>query len=166
MQRIRVFLSANEPMLHRLVSHFYNSLFTFSAMESRVKWAYLELQKVKMSEALKSKKKNPLFSFINSGKLETTVTPRLHYTRLFYTSFPETFNIPVLMCWPWILLSIVAQFVVMAIFSWRTPVLFYWYRSFKFNSLPYYTMLYFSKRKTIRFNSPLIHYSETKRFCG
>ena len=77
MQRIRVFLSANEPMLHSLVSHFYNSLFAFSAMESRVKWAYLELQKVKMSEAIKSKK-NPLFSHINYGKLETIVTPRLH----------------------------------------------------------------------------------------
>ena len=88
MWRIRVFLSANEPMLHRLVSHCFNSLLTFSVMESRVKWAYLELQKVKTSEALKSKKKNPLFSYINSGKLETTVTPRLHYTRLDFTMLP------------------------------------------------------------------------------
>ena len=85
-------------MLHRLVSHCYNFLLTFSVMESRVKRAYLELQKVKMPEALKSEK-NPLFFRINSGKLEGTLTPRLHYTRLDYTitSFPETFNIPVVM---------------------------------------------------------------------
>ena len=60
MQRIRVFLSANEPMLHRLVSQYYNSLRTFSVMESRQRWAYLELQKVKMSQTLKSKKKPAL----------------------------------------------------------------------------------------------------------
>ena len=68
-------------------------------MENRVKRAYLELQKVKMPEALKSEKKNPLFFYINSGKIERTLTPRLHYTRLDYTitSFPETFNIPVVM---------------------------------------------------------------------
>ena len=40
-------------------------------MESRVKWARLKLQKVQMSQAPKSEK-NPLFSYINSGKLETT----------------------------------------------------------------------------------------------
>ena len=57
-------------------------------MESRVKRAYLELQKVKMSGALKSEKKNQLFFYINSGKLERTVTPRLHYTRLDYTILP------------------------------------------------------------------------------
>ena len=47
MQRIRVFLSVNEPILHRLVSHCYNSSLTFSVMLSRRKWAHLELQKVK-----------------------------------------------------------------------------------------------------------------------
>ena len=71
MQRIRVFLSANEPMLHKL--HCNNFLLTFSVMESRVKLVCLELQKVKMSETLKSKKKTPLFSHINYGKLEATV---------------------------------------------------------------------------------------------
>ena len=57
MQRIRVLLSANEPILHRLVSHRYNSLLTFSMMLSRWKWAFLEPQKVKMSKALKPKKR-------------------------------------------------------------------------------------------------------------
>ena len=124
-----------------LVSHCYDYLLTFSVMESHVKRAYLELQKVKMFEALKSKKKNPLFSYINSGKLETIVTPRLHYAKLDYTILPFLrHTIPVLMCWPWILLGIVAQLVVMAIFSWRTPVLFYWYRSL--NSILYYTILF------------------------
>ena len=55
-QRIRVFLSANEPILHRLVSQRYNSLLTLSVMQSPCKWAYLELQKFNMSQALKSKK--------------------------------------------------------------------------------------------------------------
>ena len=49
MQRIRVVHSANEPNLHRLVSQCYNSLLTFSVLLSRWKWAYLKLQKVKMS---------------------------------------------------------------------------------------------------------------------
>ena len=56
MQRIRVLLSANEPILHRLVSHCYNSLLTFSVMLSRWKWGFLEPQKVKMSKAIKLKK--------------------------------------------------------------------------------------------------------------
>ena len=72
------FTISQRTHLHRLVSHCYNSLLTFSVMKSRVKWACLELQKVKMSQAFKSKKKNPLFSYINSGELGTTVTPRLH----------------------------------------------------------------------------------------
>ena len=63
MQRIRVFLSANEPILQRLVSQYYNSLPTFSVMESRWKWAHLELQKVKLSEALKSRKRRPLLLY-------------------------------------------------------------------------------------------------------
>ena len=72
MQRIRVPLSTNEPILHRLVPNCYKSLLTFSVMQSRWKWAYLELQKVKMSQALKSKK-STLYFYINSGKLETTL---------------------------------------------------------------------------------------------
>ena len=63
MQRIRVFPSANEPILQRLVSQYYNSLPTFSVMESRWKWAHLELQKVKLSEALKSRKRHPLLLY-------------------------------------------------------------------------------------------------------
>ena len=77
MQRIRVVHSANEPNLHRLVSQCYNSLLTFSVLLSRWKWAYLELQKVKMSQALKWKKGALLF-YINSGKFETTLTPTLN----------------------------------------------------------------------------------------
>ena len=42
-------------------------------------------------------KEGALFFYINSDKLETTLTPTLDYTRLYYTSFIETFNIPVVM---------------------------------------------------------------------
>ena len=69
-----------------------------------------------MSQALKWKKKGALFFHIDSGKLETTLTLTLDQTRLYYTSFTETFNIPVVMSQLWILLSFVAQLVVMAIF--------------------------------------------------
>ena len=65
MQRIRVFLSASKPILHRLVSQRSNFfLLTFLVMQSAWKWAYLELQKFKMSQALKSKKKDARFSFM------------------------------------------------------------------------------------------------------
>ena len=63
MQRIRVFLSANEPILGRLVSHCWDSLPTFLVTQSRQRWAYLELQKVKMSQTLKSKKKPALLLY-------------------------------------------------------------------------------------------------------
>ena len=56
MQRLKVFLSANAPILHKLVSHCFNSLLTFLVMESRWRQAYFELQEVRMSEDLKSKK--------------------------------------------------------------------------------------------------------------
>ena len=49
-----------------------------------------------MSQALKWKK-GALFFYINSGKLEKTLTLRLDYTRLDYSSFTEIFNIPVVM---------------------------------------------------------------------
>ena len=49
--------------------------YLLSAAKS-LKWAYRELQKVKMSQALKWKKGTLLF-YINSGKLETTLTLRL-----------------------------------------------------------------------------------------
>ena len=47
-----------------------------------------------------NRKKGLLFFYINSGKVETTLTPTLDYARLGYTnytSFTETFNIPVVM---------------------------------------------------------------------
>ena len=69
-----------------------------------------------MPQALKWKKKGALFFHIDSGKLETTLTLTFDQTRLYYTSFTETFNIPVVMSQLWILLSFVAQLVVMAIF--------------------------------------------------
>ena len=56
-QRLRFSLSANAPILHKLVSYCFSSLLTFLVMESRLKQAYLELQKVRMSQNLKSKKK-------------------------------------------------------------------------------------------------------------
>ena len=69
-----------------------------------------------MPQGLKSKK-GTLFFYINSGKLETTLTPTPDQTRLDCTSFPETLNIPVVISQPWILLAVVPQLVVMAIFS-------------------------------------------------
>ena len=70
-------------------------LFTYFLSDAKpLKWAYLELQKVKVSEAIKSKK-GALFFYINAAKLETTLTPTLDKTRLYYTSFTETFHIPV-----------------------------------------------------------------------
>ena len=97
MQRIRVFLSANEPILGRLVSHCWDSLPTFLVMQSRQRWAHLELQKVKMSQTLKSKKKSPLFFCINSDKLETTLAPPPDWTKVYYTSITQKSNIPVVM---------------------------------------------------------------------
>ena len=41
MQRIRVFLSANEPIIHRILWYCCNSLLTFSVMESRWKWVFV-----------------------------------------------------------------------------------------------------------------------------
>ena len=52
-------------------------LFTYLLSDAKsLKWAYLEMQKVKMSRALKSKK-GPLLFSINSGKLETTLSTKL-----------------------------------------------------------------------------------------
>ena len=78
MQRIRVFLSASKPILHRLVSQRSNNfLLTFLVMQSAWKWAYLELQKFKMSQAPKSKKRCLLLFYVPSSKLETALTPVL-----------------------------------------------------------------------------------------
>ena len=85
MQRIRIFLSANKLISHRLLSQRYNSLLTFLEMQSPWKWAYLELQKVKMSEALKLQKR-PAYFYINSGKLKTTLAPSVDQTKQSYTS--------------------------------------------------------------------------------
>ena len=63
MQRLKVFLSANAPILHKLVSHCFSSLLTFLVMESRWKQAYLELQKVRMSQDLKSEKRPALLLY-------------------------------------------------------------------------------------------------------
>ena len=52
-------------------------LFTYLLSDAKpLKWAYLELQKVKVSEALKSKK-GALFFYINAAKPETALTPTL-----------------------------------------------------------------------------------------
>ena len=65
----------------------------------------MSLSRVAESENVSSskiEKKGALFFYINSGKLETTLTPTLdetilYYTILYYTPFTETFNIPVVM---------------------------------------------------------------------
>ena len=56
--------------------------YLLSAAKS-LKWAYRELQKVKMSQALKWKK-GVLFFYLNSDKLETTLTPTLDPTILYF----------------------------------------------------------------------------------
>ena len=81
-------------------------------MQSRWNERIVSLKKL-VSQAL-NWKKGALFFYINSDKLETTLTPTLDYTRLYYTSFIETFNIPVVMSWLWILLSVVSQLVVIS----------------------------------------------------
>ena len=128
------FLSANEPMLHRLVSHCYNSSLTFSVMLSRWKWAYLELQKVKMSEALKSKKRRALFLY----KFSQTRDNLNSYTRLSYTILQSWITRHLSYLWfcpSFGFSSVVVELVVMALFSWSTPVLFYWCPSLKFNTI-------------------------------
>ena len=84
-------------------------------MQSRQRWAYLELQKVKCLKLL-NRKKSPLFFCINSDKLETTLAPPPDWTKVYYTSITQKSNIPVVMSQLWILLVVVAQLVVMAIF--------------------------------------------------
>ena len=59
-------------------------LFTYLLTDAKsLKWAYRELQKVKMSQALKWKK-GALFFYLNSDKLETTLTPTLDPTILYF----------------------------------------------------------------------------------
>ena len=59
-------------------------LFTYLLSDAKsLKWAYRELQKVKMSQALKWKK-GVLFFYLNSDKLETTLTPTLDPTILYF----------------------------------------------------------------------------------
>ena len=83
MQRIRVFLSANEPILHRVVSHCYNSLLTSYLYSLPSQWCkaaknglLLSCRKLKCLKLL-NLKKGALFFYINSGKLETTLAPLL-----------------------------------------------------------------------------------------
>ena len=154
-----------------------------------------------MSEVLKSKK-NPLFSCINSGKLETTVTPRLHYTRLDYTILPFLRHLTYLQLCPSLGFSSVLQLSLFLWLSfhedlqscftdmqcmrnamlWLCPRfgfssllqhnLLFWLSSYEalqssstnirpLTSVLQYTILCstFCKRKTIRFDQLLIHYS-------
>ena len=91
LQRIRVFLSVNELILHKLVSHCYDYLRTFSVTLSRWNELILSCRKLKCLQLL-NRKKGALFFYINAAKLETTLTLTLDYT-----SFTETFNIPLVM---------------------------------------------------------------------
>ena len=65
-------------------------------MQSRWNELIVSCRKLKFLE-LQNGKKSLLSFFINSSKLETTLTLRLDKNRLYYTSFTETFNIPVVM---------------------------------------------------------------------
>ena len=83
MQRSRVFLSVNEPILHRLVLNCYDYLLTFSVMQNRLNELILSGRKLRCLK-LQNKKKTRT-SYINSGNLETTLTPTLNQTRLYFT---------------------------------------------------------------------------------
>ena len=133
----------------------------------------MSLSRVAESENVSSskiEKKGALFFYINSGKLETTLTPtldqtRLYYTILYYTPFTETFNIPVVMSFEF------SSLLQLSFFSWISfyealQSCFYRHPSFKFNILLCYTMQHVCKRKIIRFDQPLNYYSEIKRTCG
>ena len=65
-------------------------------MESVENELVLSCRKLKCLE-LFDLKKGPLFFYINSGKLETILTPALDKTKLYYIFFTKTFNIPVVM---------------------------------------------------------------------
>ena len=113
-----------------------------------------------MSQVHKSKK-SALFSYINSGKLKTTLTLTLNQTRLNYLSFTETFNIPVV-----IVLALDCPLCCSSpccygylFMKHSSPVLLTSQLYIQLFTIPYYVVLFC-------FDQPLIHYSKTKCTFG
>ena len=107
---------------------------------------------------LLNREKGALFFYIISGKLKTTF---LNQTRLDYTSFTETFNIPMV--------------IVLALDSprCRSSAFCYGYLFMKHSNpvllisqiyIQLFTILYYVV--LFCFDQPLIHYSEIKCTCG
>ena len=110
---------------------------------------------------LLNREKGALFFYIISGKLKTTLTLKLEQIRLDYTSFTETFNIPMV--------------IVLALDSprCRSSPFCYGYLFMKHSNpfllisqiyIQLFTVLYYVE--LFCFDQPLIHYSEIKCTCG
>ena len=82
MQRIRVFLSVNEPILHRLVSNCYNYLLTFTMMHSRWNKLLVSCRKLNVSSSKMEKRLALLSEFWQTRDNLNS------YTRLDYTILP------------------------------------------------------------------------------
>ena len=113
-----------------------------------------------MSQALKSKK-SALFLYINSGKLKTTLTLTLNQTRLYYTSFTETFHIPVV-----IVLALDSPLCCSSACCYgylfmkhSGPVLLISQLYIQLFTILYYVVIFC-------LDQPLIHYSEIYGTCG
>ena len=139
MQRIRVFLSANEPILGRLVSHCWDSLPTFLVMQSRQRWAHLELQKVKMSQTLKAKKKaRSSFVLILTNSRRRQL---LHQTGLKYTILLLLRNLTYLQLCPSFGFSSLLQLSLLLWPSFREVLQSCSIDNPTLNSILYYTVL-------------------------
>ena len=82
MQRIRVFLSVNEPILHRLVSNCYDYLLTFTMMHSRWNKLIVSCRKLNVSSSKMEKRLALLYEFWQTRDNLNS------YTRLDYTILP------------------------------------------------------------------------------
>ena len=82
MQRIRVFLSVNEPILHRLVSNCYDYLLTFTMMHSRWHKLLVSCRKLNVSSSKMEKRLALLYEFWQTRDNLNS------YTRLDYTILP------------------------------------------------------------------------------
>ena len=118
-----------------------------------------------MSQALKWKKRLALF-YMNSGKLETTLTPTLDQTRLYYTILPLLRHLTYLWLCPSFGFSSLLQLSLLLWLSFHEALQSCSTDIPALDSIFYYTMQHFFKSQTIRFDQPLNYYSEIKRTCG
>ena len=98
-QRIRVFLSVNEPILHRLVSNCYDYLLTFTMMHSRWNKLIVSCRKLNVSSSKMEKRLALLYEFwqtrdnLNSyTRLDYTILPLLRH--LTYLWLCPSFGLP------------------------------------------------------------------------